>query len=178
MTPEEAVRVLLVSIGEDPTRDGLLDTPRRVAKAWREMTAGIATCPDDVLDRVFDVPHDELVLLKGIRFSSLCEHHVLPFTGTADVGYIPDGKVVGISKLARLVTGYAQRLQVQERLTDQVADAIARRLKPLGVFVVIRAHHQCMGCRGVGQPEALMVTSAMRGAFKDDAKARAEVLAL
>lgn len=179
--PDEAlaaVRTLLLWVGEDPFRDGLRDTPKRVAKAWREMTAGACVDPAEALGRVFDVAHDEMVLLKGIRFASLCEHHVLPFTGTADVGYIPRGKVVGISKLARLVHGFARRLQVQERLTDQIADAIEQTLDPLGVFVVVRAHHQCMGCRGVVLPEALMVTSAMRGAFKDDAKARAEALAL
>lgn len=173
-----AVVELLYHIGEDPGREGLLDTPARVARALREMTSGYEEDPAEILGTTFDVACDELVVLRGIRFTSLCEHHMLPFTGTATVGYLPGARVVGLSKLARLVLCFARRLQVQERLTRQVARAIMEHLDAAGAGVVVRAHHHCMGCRGVKQPDAEMVTSAMLGAFRDDPAARAELLAL
>jgi GTP cyclohydrolase I len=175
--PTDAVRRILQHIGEDPNRDGLLDTPKRVVKAFTEMTVGYAQDPGDILSTTFDVDCDEMVVVTGIRFTSLCEHHLLPFIGTATVAYIP-GQVVGLSKLARLVECYARRLQVQERMTNQIADSIEEHLNPQGVGVVVRAHHACMGCRGVRQQNAEMVTSALRGFMRDKADARAEFLAL
>lgn len=176
--PVDAVVRLLQFVGEDPTRDGLVDTPRRVTRALEEMTAGYRADPGEVLSRTFAVDCDEMVALRGIRFASLCEHHLLPFTGRADVVYVPGKRVVGISKLARLVDCFARRLQVQERMTQQIAAAIQDHLDPRGVAVVVRAHHHCMGCRGVGQPEAEMVTSALTGLMLDDHKARSEALSL
>jgi GTP cyclohydrolase I len=179
---EEAVRTLLRYIGEYPTRDGLQDTPRRVVDALTEMTSGYRDDAASILGTSFRVTHDEIILLSGVRFSSLCEHHMLPFQGVAHVAYIPDPTsergIVGISKLARVVEMYARRLQVQERMTDQVADAILESLSPKAVAVIVKAHHECMGCRGVLQPDALMTTSAMRGVFRDDPAARAELMAL
>jgi GTP cyclohydrolase I len=174
---EEAVTTLLRFIGEAPERDGLRDTPSRVIKAWREMTAGYAEDPAEILARTFDESSDELVILRGISFYSTCEHHLLPFYGQAVVGYLP-GKVVGISKLARLVECFAKRLQVQERMTRQIADAVEKHLEARGVGVVLRAHHLCMGCRGVRQEETEMVTSAMLGTLRTDATSRAEFLKL
>ena len=174
---EEAVATLLRFIGEEPERDGLRDTPARVVKAWREMTAGYAEDPAEILARTFDESSDELVILRGISFYSTCEHHLLPFYGQAVVGYLP-GKVVGISKLARLVECFAKRLQVQERMTRQIADAVEQHLEARGVGVVLRAHHLCMGCRGVRQEETEMVTSAMLGTLRTDATSRAEFLRL
>ncbi|HSP33534.1 MAG TPA: GTP cyclohydrolase I FolE [Thermoanaerobaculia bacterium] len=174
---EHAVATLLRYIGEDPGRDGLLDTPSRVARAWREMTTGYNEDPGEILGRTFEEECDEMVVLKGVSFYSTCEHHMLPFYGEASVGYLP-GKVVGISKLARLVNCFAQRLQIQERLTRQVADAIETHLDARGVAVVIRAHHLCMGCRGVKQAGTDMITSAMRGVLRSDAVARSEFLRL
>ena len=168
---------LLRFIGEEPERDGLRDTPARVVKAWREMTAGYAEDPAEILSRTFDESSDELVILRGISFYSTCEHHLLPFYGQAVVGYLP-GKVVGISKLARLVECFAKRLQVQERMTRQIADAVEKHLEARGVGVVLRAHHLCMGCRGVRQEETEMVTSAMLGTLRTDATSRAEFLRL
>jgi GTP cyclohydrolase I len=176
--PEDAVVRILEYIGEDTKRDGLKDTPRRVLKALEEMTSGYKRKPCDILSTQFDVAYDEMVVLRGIRFSSLCEHHLLPFTGEAAVGYIPGRKVVGISKLARLVQCFSQRLQVQERLTVQVAEAIRDNLEALGVGVVIKAHHQCMGCRGVLQPDTEMITSCLLGVMLDNPMARAELLGL
>ena len=175
---EDIVVRLLQFIGEDSTRDGLKDTPKRVLKAWKEMTAGYFVDPADVLTTTFEQPHDELIILRGIEFHSTCEHHMLPFYGTATVGYIPSSRVVGISKLARLVDCFARRLQIQERLTKQVADAIMANLKPLGVGVVMKAKHACMGCRGVMKPDADMVTSVTTGVLREDARARAEFLSL
>jgi GTP cyclohydrolase IA len=172
---ERAVRTILTHIGEDPTRDGLRDTPLRVAKAWLEMTSGYHDDPAEILSRTFDVDTDEMVVLRNVEFYSTCEHHMLPFYGTATVGYIP-GKVVGISKLARLVNCYGRRLQIQERLTRQIAEAVDRHLNPKAVGVVIKAHHMCMGCRGVRQANTEMVTSAMLGAFRFDPQARDEFL--
>lgn len=175
---ETAVREILIAIGEDPDREGLLDTPARVARAFAEMTAGLRIDPRVHLQTIFTEQYDEIVLLRNIEFHSMCEHHLLPFSGRAHVAYIPDGKVVGLSKLARLVEGYARRPQVQERLTTQVADALMEELKPLGAACVIEATHTCMTVRGVKKNNAVMVTSALRGKFNDDAGARAELLAL
>jgi GTP cyclohydrolase I len=174
---EEAVTTLLRFIGEEPERDGLRDTPARVVKAWREMTAGYAEDPAEILSRTFAETSDEMVILRGISFYSTCEHHLLPFYGEAVVGYLP-GKVVGISKLARLVECFAKRLQVQERMTRQIAEAVEKHLDARGVGVVLRAHHLCMGCRGVRQEETEMVTSSMLGTLRTDATSRAEFLRL
>jgi GTP cyclohydrolase IA len=177
---EAAVRELLLAIGEDPDREGLRATPGRVARAYAETMAGSFVQPDDVLKTTFDEHHDELVLVKDIALYSTCEHHLVPWHGTAAVGYIPgdDGRITGLSKLARLVDLYARRLQVQERLTSQVADAVMRRLQPRGVIVVVEAEHLCMAMRGVRKPGALTVTSAVRGSMKADPRSRAEALSL
>jgi len=177
---EAAVRELLLACGEDPEREGLRDTPARVARSYREMFAGLYTDPEAVLSKTFEESHEELVLVKDIPLYSFCEHHLLPFHGVAHVGYIPDehGRVTGLSKIARLVDLYARRPQVQERLTSQIADAIVRRLGPRGVIVVIEAEHLCMGVRGVRKPGAVTTTSSVRGQFKTSASSRAEALAL
>jgi GTP cyclohydrolase I len=177
---EAAVRELLLAIGEDPERDGLRATPSRVARAYAEVFAGLHVNPDDVLQTTFDEDHDELVLVKDIPLYSICEHHLVPWHGTAAVGYIPgsDGRITGLSKLARVVDLYARRPQVQERLTSQVADAVMRRLEPQGVIVVIQAEHLCMAMRGVRKPGALTMTSAVRGIFQSDPRTRAEALSL
>ncbi|MBV8929653.1 MAG: GTP cyclohydrolase I FolE [Mycobacteriaceae bacterium] len=177
---EAAIRELLFAIGEDPERDGLQETPARVARAYKEMFAGLYTDPDDVLATTFDEQHDELVLVKEIPLYSTCEHHLVSFHGVAHVGYIPgdDGRVTGLSKIARVVDLYAKRPQVQERLTGQIADALMRRLDPRGVIVVIEAEHLCMAMRGVRKPGAVTTTSAVRGQFKRDAASRAEALDL
>jgi GTP cyclohydrolase IA len=177
---EAAVRELLVAIGEDPDRDGLKATPARVARAYAEVFAGLHVNPDDVLQTTFDENHDELVLVKDIPLYSTCEHHLVPWHGSAAVGYIPgdDGRITGLSKLARVVDLYARRPQVQERLTSQVADAVMRRLEPKGVIVVVQAEHLCMAMRGVRKPGALTMTSAVRGIFQSDPRTRAEALSL
>jgi GTP cyclohydrolase I len=175
--PEDAIVRVLTWLGEDPRRDGLRDTPARVLKAFREMTAGYHESPVDILTRQFDVGYDELVIVRAIPFWSLCEHHLLPFSGDAVVGYLPSDRVVGLSKIVRLVECFARRLQVQERLTVQIADALMTHLVTRGAGVVLRARHACMEVRGVRAP-ADTVTSAMLGVFRDDAKARAELLAL
>lgn len=177
---EAAVRELLYAIGEDPDRDGLRDTPARVARAYREMFSGLYTEPDAVLNTMFDEDHDELVIVKEIPLYSTCEHHLVSFHGVAHVGYIPgpDGRVTGLSKIARLVDLYAKRPQVQERLTSQIADALVKRLAPRGVIVVVEAEHLCMAMRGVRKPGAITTTSAVRGQFKTDAASRAEALDL
>ncbi|HKC27653.1 MAG TPA: GTP cyclohydrolase I FolE [Jatrophihabitans sp.] len=177
---EAAVRELLIAIGEDPDREGLKSTPARVARAYQEIFAGLHVKPDDVLQTTFDENHDELVLVKDIPLYSVCEHHLVPWHGTAAVGYIPgeDGRITGLSKLARVVDLYARRPQVQERLTSQVADAVMRRLQPQGVIVVVQAEHLCMAMRGVRKPGAMTMTSAVRGIFKDDPRSRAEALSL
>lgn len=176
---EAAVREILLAIGEDPDRSGLLDTPKRVAKAYAEVFAGIHQDPADVLGTTFDIAHQEMVLVKDIPFYSTCEHHLVPFHGTAHVGYIPsaDGRVTGLSKLARLVDIYAKRPQVQERLTSQVADALVEHLKPEGAIVVIECEHMCMSMRGVRKPGAKTVTSAVRGMLHEPAT-RAEAMSL
>ncbi len=176
---EAAVRELLAAIGEDPEREGLRETPARVARAWAELTAGIRQTPYEVLTTTFDLGHDEMVLVRDIELWSMCEHHLVPFTGVAHVGYIPaeSGKITGLSKLARLVDVYAKRPQVQERLTTQVADALMEILEPRGVIVVIEAEHLCMTMRGVRKAGARTITSAMRGSMRNPAT-RAEALAL
>lgn len=177
---EAAVRELLLAVGEDPERQGLKETPARVARAYREMFAGLYTDPDAVLETTFDEQHDELVLVKSIPMYSTCEHHLVSFHGVAHVGYIPgvDGRVTGLSKLARVVDLYAKRPQVQERLTAQIADAVMRKLKPRGVIVVLEAEHLCMAMRGVRKPGATTTTSAVRGVFKTSNASRAEALEL
>jgi GTP cyclohydrolase IA len=177
---EAAIRELLYAIGEDPDRNGLQDTPARVARAYREMFAGLYTDPDMVLSTMFDEEHDELVIVKEIPMYSTCEHHLVSFHGVAHVGYIPgaDGRVTGLSKIARLVDLYAKRPQVQERLTSQIADALMSKLDPRGVIVVVEAEHLCMAMRGVRKPGAVTTTSAVRGQFKRDAASRAEALDL
>jgi GTP cyclohydrolase IA len=177
---EAAIRELLYAIGEDPERSGLQDTPARVARAYREMFSGLYTDPDSVLNTMFDEEHDELVIVKEIPLYSTCEHHLVAFHGVAHVGYIPgkDGRVTGLSKIARLVDLYAKRPQVQERLTSQIADALVSRLDPRGVIVVVEAEHLCMAMRGVRKPGAMTTTSAVRGQFKTDAASRAEALGL
>jgi len=176
----DAVRTLIRWAGDDPQREGLVDTPHRVARAWREYCAGYAEDPATHLSRVFEEVggYDEIVLLKDIPFQSHCEHHMAPIIGRAHVAYLPRDHVVGISKLARVLHGYARRLQVQERLTAEVADCIWHNLKPLGVAVVIEASHACMSARGVRTPGVAMTTSRMMGVFRDDDRSRREVLAL
>ena len=176
---EAAVRELLAAIGEDPDRDGLRDTPERVARAYKEIFAGMRRDPKEALSRTFQVDHDEMILVKDIELWSMCEHHLVPFTGVAHVGYIPaqDGRVVGLSKLARLVDVYARRPQVQERLTTQIADALTETLNPLGAIVQIEAEPLCMTMRGVRKPGAKTVTSAVRGQLRDPAT-RAEAMSL
>ena len=175
-----AVREILLAVGEDPDRDGLRDTPARVARAYAEVFAGLHQDPVDLLATSFDIGHSEMVLVRDIPFYSTCEHHLVPFHGLAHVGYIPgpEGKVTGLSKLARLVDLYAKRPQVQERLTTQVADAIVERLDAQAVIVVIECEHLCMAMRGIRKPGANTTTSAVRGGFKHSAASRAEVLSL
>jgi GTP cyclohydrolase I len=176
---ERAVRELLIAIGEDPDREGLKDTPARVARSYAEITAGLGQLPEDVLTTTFDLGHDEMVLVKDIEVWSMCEHHLVPFTGVAHVGYIPsaDGRITGLSKLARLVDVYAKRPQVQERLTTQVAESLVELLKPRGVIVVIECEHLCMTMRGVRKPGAKTITSAVRGQLRDPVT-RAEAMSL
>jgi len=177
---EKAVRELLLACGEDPDRDGLRETPARVARAYHEMFAGLYSDPDAVLAKTFEESHDELILVTDIPMFSTCEHHLVPFHGIAHVGYIPSesGQVTGLSKLARLVDLYAKRPQVQERLTSQIADALMRRLQPRGVIVVVEAEHLCMAMRGIRKPGARTTTSAVRGVLKSSASSRAEALDL
>jgi GTP cyclohydrolase IA len=175
-----AIRELLIAIGEDPDREGLKETPDRVARSYAEIFAGLHTDPDEVLQTTFDENHDELVLVKDIPLYSTCEHHLVTWHGTAAVGYIPgaDGRITGLSKLVRVVDLYAKRPQVQERLTSQVADAVMRKLEPRGVIVVVQAEHLCMAMRGVRKPGSTTMTSAVRGIFKSDPRTRAEALSL
>jgi GTP cyclohydrolase I len=177
---EAAVRELLLAIGEDPDRDGLRATPRRVARSFQEIFAGLHVDPDEVLLTTFDENHDELVLVKDIPLYSTCEHHLVTWHGTAAVGYVPgvDGRITGLSKLARVVDLYSKRPQVQERLTSQVADAVMRKLEPRGVIVVVEAEHLCMAMRGIRKPGSRTMTSAVRGIFKSDSRTRAEALSL
>ena len=175
---EEAVRTLLRWSGEDPQREGLLDTPKRVVKAYRDWFSGYGQHPRDYLARTFEevAGYDELIVLRDIEFESHCEHHMAPIIGKAHVGYLPDGKVVGISKLARVVEAYARRFQVQEKMTAQIAGCIQRALQPLGVGVVVEAAHECMTTRGVHKRGVSMVTSTMLGTFREDARTRSEFL--
>ncbi|MFG1934571.1 GTP cyclohydrolase I FolE [Mycobacterium sp. NPDC048908] len=177
---EAAIFDLLVALGEDPYRDGLRDTPARVARAYRETFAGLYAEPDDVLTTMFDEQHGELVLVKQIPMYSTCEHHLVSFHGVAHVGYLPgdDGMVTGLSKIARLVDLYARRPQVQERLTGQIADSFMRKMNPRGVIVIVEAEHLCMAMRGVRKPGAVTTTSAVRGQFATDPASRAEALHL
>ncbi len=175
---ESAVREILIAVGEDPDRDGLLETPARVARMYAEMFAGLHSNPGRHLSKVFAEDYDEIVLVRDISFCSMCEHHLLPFTGRAHIAYLPKGKVVGLSKLARVVEEVARRPQVQERLTHTVAKFVEDELSARGVAVVCEATHSCMTMRGVRKPGSLCVTSAMRGIFRDDPKSRAEVLGL
>src|SRR4051812_40729317 len=175
---EKAVREILLAVGEDPDREGLLKTPNRVARAYAELMAGLRTEPREHLKTVFRERYDEVVLLRDIQFHSLCEHHLLPFTGRAHVAYLPDGKVVGLSKLARLVEGFARRPQVQERLTTQIADALMEELSPIGAACVVEAVHTCMTIRGAKKHGSTMVTSALRGIFKENPSSRSEILTL
>ncbi len=175
---EEAVRQILVAVGEDVGREGLQHTPKRVAKMYAELLAGMRQDPKEHLRSVFREEYDEVVLLRDISFSSVCEHHMMPFIGKCHVAYLPDGQVLGVSKLARVVDCFARRLQVQERLTVQIADFLMDNLKPKGVAVVVEASHSCMTIRGIKKPGSVMVTSALRGIFIRDSKSRNEVLGL
>ena len=177
---ERAVREILLAIGEDPDRDGLAETPARVARAYAEQFSGLAQRPEDVLATVFDADYDELILVRDIEVYSTCEHHLVPFFGLAHVGYIPNekGQITGLSKLARLVDIYAHRPQVQERMTSQIADALMTVLEPRGALVVIEAEHLCMSMRGVRKPGAKTVTSAVRGSMRDSDRTRAEAMSL
>ena len=177
---EAAVRELLIAVGEDPDREGLAETPARVARAYEEVFAGLHSEPTDVLEKTFAENHQELVLVRDIPIYSTCEHHLVPFFGTAHIGYIPgpDGKVTGLSKLARLADLYAKRPQVQERLTGQIADALVDKLDAQAVIVVIECEHLCMAMRGIRKPGAVNTTSAVRGGFQHNAASRAEVLSL
>jgi GTP cyclohydrolase I len=175
---QEAVASLLRWVGQDPNRDGLRDTPRRVVAALREMTSGYHQEPSRILSTTFQVDYHEIVVLRRLHFTSLCEHHLMPFAGTCSLGYLPDGQVVGLSKLARLVSCFAHRLQIQERMTTEIAEALREYLRPRGVGVVIAARHCCMGCRGVRKPNAQMVTRDLLGELRDDPQTRAEFLRL
>jgi GTP cyclohydrolase IA len=176
---EQAVRDILIAIGDDPKREDLIDTPKRVADMYEEIFSGIKMDPRKELEVILGEKHNEIVLLKGIPLYSVCEHHLLPFRGKAHIAYIPkSGRVTGLSKLARVVEIYSKRLQVQERLTTQIADIIMQKLKPLGVLVVIEAEHLCMSMRGVKKPGAITITSAVRGVFKENATTRQEALSL
>ncbi len=177
---ERAVREILIAVGEDPDRDGLRQTPARVARAYAELFAGLRVDPAQVLSTTFEANHEELVLVRDIDVMSLCEHHLLPFRGSAHIGYIPgpDGRITGLSKLARLVEVFARRPQVQERLTAQIADLLMGKLAPRGVVVVLECEHMCMAMRGIQKAGAKTITSAVRGTLQHDAKSRAEAMAL
>jgi GTP cyclohydrolase I len=175
---EQSVRTILRAVGEDPDRSGLVDTPRRVARMYAEMFAGLHSDPAQHLKVAFPEKYDEMVLVRDITFTSMCEHHLLPFSGVAHVAYIPNGHVTGLSKLARVVEEIARRPQVQERMTHDIANLLERELKAPGVAVVIEAEHSCMAIRGVRKPGSRTVTSALRGQFKTDQSSRAEVMAL
>lgn len=176
---ERAVREILIAVGEDPDRDGLVETPRRVARSYGELFRGLHESPAGHLGRVFEQQHDDVILLRDIEFFSLCEHHLLPFSGKVHIAYLPsDGKIVGLSKLARTVEVFARRPQVQERLTNQLADAVAHYLQPSGVAVAIEAEHFCMKMRGVNKSSSVMVTSTLRGSFRDEPARGTDVLNL
>jgi GTP cyclohydrolase IA len=173
-----AVREILLAIGEDPDREGLLETPERVARMYAELCSGMHQAPRTVLQKTFTQKYDEMVLEKNIGFASLCEHHLLPFLGKAHIAYLPNGRIVGLSKLARVVELLSKRPQVQERMTEEIADLLMAELEPRGVGVILEASHSCMTIRGIRKAESLCVTSAMRGAFKENQSTRAELMAL
>ncbi len=175
---EKAVREILAAVGEDPDRDGLLETPSRVARMYEELFSGLHLDPSRHLEKVFKETYDELVLIKDISFNSVCEHHLLPFIGVAHVGYIPKGSVVGLSKLARIVEEISKRPQVQERMTEHIADLMDEVLEPKGVIVVLEAEHSCMTIRGIRKPGAVTITSAVRGLFRKNESSRAEAMSL
>ncbi|MCJ7693627.1 MAG: GTP cyclohydrolase I FolE [Sedimentisphaerales bacterium] len=175
---EQAVRDILAAVGENPQREGLKDTPSRVARMYVELLAGMHQDPKKHLTSVFAEKYDEIVLLRDIPFYSICEHHLMPFIGIAHVAYLPSGAVIGVSKLARIVDCFARRLHVQERLTDQIADFLMNSLKPKGVAVILEASHSCMTIRGIKKPGSVMVTSSLRGIFRKDPKSRTEVMSL
>lgn len=175
---EAAVKELLESVGEDPKREGLKKTPQRIANMYSELLAGYAKDPKKYLESVFNEKYDEVVMLRDIPFYSICEHHLMPFIGKASVAYLPDGCVLGLSKLARIVDCFARRLQVQERMTDQIADFLMEGLQPQGVAVVVKASHSCMTIRGAKKPGSEMITSALRGRFKRDPRSRNEIMSL
>lgn len=175
---EKAVREILTAVGEDPDRDGLRQTPKRVARMYRELFSGLKEDPAEHLATSFTETYDEIVVLRDIPFNSTCEHHLMPFDGKAHLAYLPDGQIVGISKLARVVDSFAHRPQVQERLTSQIADLLMEKLQAKGVAVVIEATHTCMTCRGIKKAGSVMVTSAVRGRCKSDARTRGEVMVL
>jgi len=175
---EKAVREILSAVGEDLNREGLKDTPARVARMYGELLAGMRDDPNTHISRVFNENYDEIVLLRDIPFYSMCEHHLMPFIGSAHVAYLPSGKILGVSKLARIVDCFARRLQTQERLTSQIADCLMTNLKPQGVAIVLEASHSCMTIRGIRKPGSVMVTSAVRGLFRKDPRSRNEIMSL
>jgi GTP cyclohydrolase I len=175
---EAAVREILIAVGEDPNREGLVETPARVARMYEEMFSGLGKNPRELLKKKFTQKYDEIVLEKDIEFQSMCEHHLLPFLGKAHVAYLPNGKIVGLSKLARVVEVLARRPQVQERMVEELADLFMEELRPRGVAVILEASHSCMTCRGVRKSASIAVTSAMRGSFRDNQSTRAELMAL
>jgi GTP cyclohydrolase I len=175
---EAAVREILSAVGEDPDREGLLETPARVARMYAEMFSGLHADPHAHLSKTFTQKYDEVVLVRDIGFASMCEHHLLPFVGKAHIAYLPKGKIVGLSKLARVVEVLSRRPQVQERMTEEIADLLVHELAPRGVGVILEASHTCMTIRGVRKPDSLCITSAMRGAFRDNASTRSELMAL
>jgi GTP cyclohydrolase IA len=175
---ERAIREILEAIGEDPSREGLVDTPARVARMYEELLGGMREEPTVHVQKVFTEDYNEIVLLRDIPFFSMCEHHMMPFIGSAHVAYLPAGKVLGVSKIARIVESFAKRLQVQERLTMQIADFLMENIKPQGVAVVLEASHSCMTIRGIKKPGSVMVTSALRGIFIRDPRSRSEVMTL
>jgi GTP cyclohydrolase I len=175
---EAAVREILLAVGEDPDREGLVETPARVARLYAEVFAGLHADPREHLQKTFTQKYDEMVLVRDIRFEGFCEHHLLPFMGKAHVAYLPDGKIVGLSKLARLVETLARRPQVQERMTEEIADLLEQELAPRGVAVILEATHTCMTVRGIRKPDSLCKTSAMRGTFRDNLSTRSELLSL
>jgi GTP cyclohydrolase IA len=175
---ERAVREILIAVGEDPEREGLLETPKRVAKMYAEIFSGLHVDPKQYLQKLFTQEHNELVIVKDIEFSSCCEHHLLPFTGKAHIGYLPDGQVLGLSKFARVVDAVAKRPQVQERMTEEIADLIMTEVQPRGVGVILEASHSCMTIRGVKKPGAMTITSAVRGLIKTNPSTRAELMSL
>ncbi len=179
MSIEKAVREILLEVGEDPDRQGLRDTPKRISSMYKELTSGYSVSPRELVNgAIFDEKYDEMVIVRDIKFYSLCEHHLLPFFGKCHVAYVPNGRIIGLSKIPRIVEVFSRRLQVQERMTVQIADFLADVLNPEGIAVVVEAYHLCMAMRGVKKAEANMLTSSMRGVFKEDERTRSEFLRL